>query len=84
MSNEEALIREVHEAINADLEKRQPGLQQNQEADKELMQRMASGEIGVSHGADHYVSVLMFAVAAVVTLLALYFVVAFNPAHYQV
>lgn len=84
MNNEETLIKEVQEDMKVDLEKRQASLQRCQEADHELQQRMASGEIGLSHGADHYVSVLMFAAAAVFTLLALYFVFAINPAHYQI
>jgi len=44
---------------------------------------MDRGEIGISHGSDNVVALLMFMLATVVTLLALFFVFQINPAHYQ-
>jgi hypothetical protein len=44
---------------------------------------MERGEIGISHGSDKVVGLLMFLLATFVTLLAMYFVFEINPAHYQ-
>ena len=67
----------------ADLEKRQSGLEERETVDKVIQQRMADGEIGVSHGTDRVIGVLMFLLASFITLLALYIVFQVNPAHYQ-
>ena len=83
MHNEETLIQEVRETIEADLMNRQTSLEERQASDKVIQERMAHGEIGVTHGSDHFIGFLMFAVAVLVTVLALYFVFEINPSHYQ-
>ena len=83
MQNEETLIQEVKDTIKADLMNRQTILEERQALDKVIQERMAQGEIGVTHGSDHFIGFLMFVVAALVTVLALYFVFEINPAHYQ-
>ena len=83
MHNEETLIQEVKDTIKADLMNRQTILEERQALDKVIQERMAQGEIGVTHGSDHFIGFLMFVVAALVTVLALYFVFEINPAHYQ-
>lgn len=83
MHNEETLIQEVRETIEADLMNRQTSLKERQASDKVIQEQMAQGEIGVTHGSDHFVGFLMFVVAVLVTTLALYFVFEINPSHYQ-
>ena len=83
MHNEETLIQEVRETIKADLINRQNSLEKRQASDKVIQERMAQGEIGVTHGSDHFIGFLMFVVAVLVTVLALYIVFEINPSHYQ-
>ena len=83
MHNEETLIQEVRETIEADLMNRQTSLEERQASDKVIKERMALGEIGVTHGSDHFIGFLMFVVAVLVTVLALYIVFEINPSHYQ-
>ena len=83
MHNEETLIQEVRETIEADLMNRQTSLEERQASDKVIQKRMAEGEIGVTHGSDHFIGFLMFVVAVLVTLLALYIVFEINPSYYQ-
>ena len=83
MHNEETLIQEVRETIEADLMNRQTSLEERQASDKVIQERMEQGEIGVTHGSDHFIGLLMFVVALLVTVLALYFVFEINPSHYQ-
>ena len=83
MHNEETLIQEVRETIKADLMNRQNSLEKRQASDKVIQERMAQGEIGVTHGSDHFIGFLMFVVAVLVTVLALYIVFEINPSHYQ-
>ncbi len=83
MHNEETLIQEVRETIEADLMNRQTSLEERQASDKVIQERMAQGEIGVTHGSDHFIGFLMFVVAVLLTVLALYIVFEINPSHYQ-
>ena len=83
MQNEDTLIQEVSEPLEADLMNRQTSLEERQASDKVIQERMEQGEIGVTHGSDHFVGFLMFVIAALVTVLALYFVFEINPSHYQ-
>ncbi len=83
MHNEETLIQEVRETIEADLMNRKTSLEERQASDKVIQERMAQGEIGATHGSDHLIGFLMFVVAVLVTVLALYFVFEINPSHYQ-
>ena len=83
MTNQETLIQEIQDEIAADMSERQSVIESAQAKDKEIQARMDRGEIGISHGSDNVVALLMFLLATVVTLLALYFVFQINPAHYQ-
>ena len=84
MTNQETLIQEVQEEIAADMLERQSMIDKAQALDKEIQARMDRGEIGISRGTDNVVSLMMFILATVVTLLAMYFVFQINPAHYQI
>ena len=59
------------------------GLKRHKLLELEIQSRMERGEIGISHGSDKVVGLLMFLLATFVTLLAMYFVFEINPAHYQ-
>ena len=83
MHNEKTLIQEVKETIEADFMNRQTRLEERQASDKVIQERMEQGEIGVTHGSDHFIGFLMFIVAVLVTVLALYIVFEINPSHYQ-
>ena len=83
MTNQETLIQEIQDEIAADMSERQSVIESAQAKDKEIQARMVRGEIGISHGSDNVVALLMFMLATVVTLLALFFVFQINPAHYQ-
>ena len=83
MINQETLIQEIQDEIAADMSERQSVIESAQAKDKEIQARMDRGEIGISHGSDNVVALLMFMLATVVTLLALFFVFQINPAHYQ-
>ena len=83
MTNQETLIQEIQDEIAADMSERQSVIESAKAKDKEIQARMDRGEIGISHGSDNVVALLMFLLATVVTLLALFFVFQINPAHYQ-
>ena len=83
MTNQEVLIQEVQDEISAEMPERLRVIETAQEKDKEIQSRMDRGEIGISHGSDKVVGLLMFLLATFVTLLAMYFVFEINPAHYQ-
>ena len=83
MTNQENLIQEIQDEIAADMSERQSVIESAQAKDKEIQARMDRGEIGISHGSDNIVALLMFLLATLVTLLALFFVFQINPAHYQ-
>ena len=83
MINQETLIQEVQDEIAVDMSERQSVIDKAQAKDKEIQELMDRGEIGISRGTDNAVSLMMFILATVVTLLAMYFVFQINPAHYQ-
>ena len=83
MTNQEVLIQEVQDEISAEMPERLRVIETAQEKDKEIQSRMERGEIGISHGSDKVVGLLMFLLATFGTLLAMYFVFEINPAHYQ-
>ena len=83
MTNQETLIQEIQDEIAADMSERQSVIESAQAKDREIQALMDRGEIGISHGSDNIVALLMFMLATVVTLLALFFVFQINPAHYQ-
>ncbi len=74
MTNQEVLIQEVQDEISAEMPERLRVIETAQEKDKEIHSRMDRGEIGISHGSDKVVGLLMFLLATFVTLLAMYFV----------
>ena len=82
MTNQETLIQEVRDEIAVDMSERQSVIDKAEAKDQEIQERMGRGEIGISRGTDNIVSLLMFILATVVTLLAMYFVFEINPAHY--
>ena len=78
MTNQEVLIQEVQDEISAEMPERLRVIETAQEKDKEIQSRMERGEIGISHGSDKVVGLLMFLLATFVTLLAMYFVFEIN------
>ena len=70
MTNQEVLIQEVQDEISAEMPERLRVIETAQEKDKEIQSRMERGEIGISHGSDNVVGLLMFLLATFVTLLA--------------
>ena len=82
MSSQEELVSQYKASVNEDLKQRQQGIEEGEALDKEIQQRMAAGEIGVSHGTDNHIGVIMFTLATVFTLFCLYVVFGMSPAHY--
>ena len=74
MTNQEVLIQEVQDEISAEMPERLRVIETAQEKDKEIQSRMDRGEIGISHGSDKVVGLLMFLLSTFVTLMAMYFV----------
>ena len=82
MFNQEELVSELKANIDQDLKKRQKSIEDGEALDKVIHQRMNAGEIGISHGTDKHVSVIMLGLATVVTLFALYIVFGVSPDYY--
>ena len=82
MSSQDDLVSEIKENIDQDLKKRLKSIEDGEELDKSINQRMDTSEIGVSYGTDNHVSVIMFALATVVTLFCLYMIFGVSPNHY--
>ena len=82
MSSEEEFVSEYKTAAKEELRKRQQSIDEGEALDKEIHLRMAAGEIGVSHGTDNHIGVIMLSLAAVFTLFCLYVVFGISPAHY--
>lgn len=82
MSSQEELVSQYKASVNEDLKQRQQGIEEGEALDKEIQQRMAAGEIGVSHGTDNHIGVIMLTLATVFTLFCLYVVFGMSPAHY--
>jgi len=82
MSSEEEFVSEYKTSAKEELRKRQQSIDEGEALDKEIHLRMAAGEIGVSHGTDNHIGVIMLSLAAVFTLFCLYVVFGMSPAHY--
>jgi hypothetical protein len=82
MSSEEEFVSEYKTSAKEELRKRQQSIDEGEALDKEIHLRMAAGEIGVSHGTDNHIGVIMLSLAAVFTLFCLYVVFGISPAHY--
>ena len=82
MSSQEELVSEYKASTNEDLRKRQMSIDEGEALDKEIHQRMYVGEIGVSHGTDTHVGIIMLGLAAVFTLFCLYLIFGMSPAHF--
>ena len=82
MSNQEELINELKANIDQDLKKRQKSIEDGEALDKVIHQQMDAGEIGISHGTDNHVSIIMLGLATAVTLFALYIIFGVSPDYY--
>ncbi len=82
MINQEELVSELKVNIDQDLKKRQKSIEVGEALDKIIHQRMDAGEIGISHGTDNHVSVIMLGLATMVTLFALYMIFGVSPDYY--
>ena len=82
MSSQKELVSEYKASANEDLRKRQQSIDEGEALDKEIHLRMDAGEIGVSHGTDNHVGVIMLSLAAVFTLFCLYLIFSISPSHY--
>lgn len=82
MSSQEELVSEYKTSAKEDLRKRQQRIDEGEALGKEIHQRMDAGEIGVSHGTDNHIGVIMLSLAAVFTLFCLYVIFGMSPAHY--
>jgi len=82
MINQEELVSELKANIDQDLKKRQKSIEDGEALDKVIHQQMDAGEIGISHGTDNHVSVIMLSLATVVTLFALYMIFGVSPDYY--
>ena len=82
MSSQEELVSDYKASVKEDLKKRQQGIDEGEAIDKEIHQRMTAGEIGVSHGTDNHIGVIMLSLAAVFTIFCLFVIFGIGPAHY--
>jgi hypothetical protein len=82
MINQEELVSELKANIDQDLKKRQKSIEDGEALDKVIHQQMDAGEIGISHGTDNHVSVIMLGLATVVTLFALYMIFGVSPDYF--
>ena len=82
MSNQEELVNELKASVDQDLKKRQKSIEDGEALDKIIHQRMHAGEIGISHGTDKHVSVIMLGLATVVTIFAFYMIFGVSPDYY--
>ena len=82
MSDQEELVSELKANIDQDLMNRQKSIEDGEALDKVIHQLMDAGEIGVSHGTDKHVSVIMLGLATIVTLFAFYMIFWVSPDYY--
>jgi hypothetical protein len=82
MSNQEELVSELKANIDQDLKKRQKSIEDGEALDKVINQLMDAGEIGIPHGTDKHVSVIMLGLATGVTLFAFYMIFGVSPVYY--
>ena len=83
MGNEDKMLAEYRETTKEDLKTRQKRIEEGEALDKEIHERMDKGEIGVSHGTDNHVGVIMFGLATVFTLFCLYIIFDMSPDHFS-
>ena len=74
MSSQDELLNEFNASVAEDLNKRNRSIEEGEALDKEIIRRLDAEEIGVTLGTDHSVGVLMFGLATVFTLIALYLI----------
>jgi len=82
MSNQEELVNELKASVDQDLKKRQKSIEDGEALDKVIHQLVDAGEIGISHGTDNHVSVIMLGLATVVTIFAFYMIFGVSPGYY--
>ena len=82
MSNQEELVSELKANIDQDLKERQKSIEDGEALDKVILRHMDAGEIGIPHGTDKHVGVIMLGLATVVTLFALYMIFEVSPDYY--
>ena len=83
MNSQDELVSEIKLNIEQDLKNRQKSIGDGEALDKAIHQRMDDAEIGVSYGTDNHVSVIMLALATVVTLFCLYMIFGVSPNNYK-
>ena len=83
MKNQEELVNELNSNIAQDLKKRQKSIEDGEAHDKVIHELMDAGEIGISHGTDKHVGVIMLGLAMVVTLFAFYMIFEVSPDYYS-
>ncbi len=82
MTSQVNLEKEYRENEIEDQDKRKVSIKDGEELDKNIKNRMNAGEIGVSHGIDNHIGIIMFVTSTLVTLLALYFIFGVVPDRY--
>ena len=82
MSNQEELVSELKESVDQDLKNRQKSIEDGEALDKIIRQRMGAGAIGISHGTDKHISIIMLGLATVVTIFAFYMIFGVSPDYY--
>ncbi|MBL4824710.1 MAG: hypothetical protein MK515_05015 [SAR324 cluster bacterium] len=82
MSSQDEVLKDYEAYVNEDQRKRQSRIAEGEALDKEIQLRMDAGEIGVSHGTDNHIGVIMLSIATVFTLFCLYVIFYMSPAHY--
>ena len=79
MSSQEELISEFNASVEEDFKKRKRSIEEGEALDIEISRRMDAEEIGVTHGTDHHVGVLLLGLATVFTLIAIYMIFDVSP-----
>ena len=79
MNSQDELVSEFNASVKEDLNKRKRSIEDGEALDKEINRRMDAEEIGVTLGTDHSVGVLMFGLATVFTLIALFLIFGMSP-----
>ena len=77
------MLNDYNASVKEDLENRQHTIDKGEALDKDIRSRMNAGEIGISHGTDNHVGVIMLGLATVFTLFCLFVIFDMSPAHYS-
>ena len=83
MISQEDLVSEYKASAEEDLRNRQKSIDEGEALDKKISQYMDKGELGVSHGTDNHIGVIMFSLATVFTLFCIYIIFEMNPVHFN-